>query len=100
MKYDKQLFAFFCLMMLLTNSIQLYLDGDTYLPKLFYTALGASLFSIPIWIVIGGFVIFTFLHAIFNLIKPYKNLTFNRWTKASAGLLIGIVFKLIFGIRF
>lgn len=100
MKYDKQLFAFFCLMMILTNSLQLYLDGDTYLPKVFFTALCGSFISIPIWILIGGFVIFNVIHAIINLIKPDNNLIFNRWNKASAGLLIGIILKIIFYIRF
>ena len=100
MKYDKQLFIFFCLIMIMTNSVQLYLDGDHYLPKLLFGALGVSLLSIPIWILVGGFIIFNFIHAIINLIKPDNNLTFTRLNKASAGLLIGIILKIIFDIRF
>lgn len=100
MKYDKQLFIFFCLIMIFTNSVQLYLDGDHYLPKLIFSALGFSLVSIPIWILVGGFIIFNFIHAIINLIKPDNNLTFTRLNKASAGLLVGIILKIIFDIRF
>ena len=86
--------------MLLTNMIQIISAGNNVIVSIFYQALGGSLVSIPIWILLGGFMLFPIIHAAVNLIQPDNNLNFSRWNKATFGLLIGIILKIIFGLRF
>ena len=100
MKYDKRLFILFSLLMIFVNSVQLYFEGSESLSSIFYTALGMSIISIPVWILFGGFILFNIIHALINLIKPDNELKFSRWDIANAGLIIGMLLKIFFNLQF
>ncbi len=97
MQYNRKLFIIFCLAMVAVNVVQH--NAENTFPKSVFVGLGASFLSIPIWILIGGYVIFNFLHTILNLLKPDNRLKFTHWDKANAGLVIGMIIKGLFGIK-
>jgi hypothetical protein len=80
--------------------LQIYFTGAKSIAYIIYSALGASLVSIPIWILIGGYLILPFVIAIINLFKPDNKIKLDHWRTASFGVIIGIFLKLVFNIKF
>lgn len=97
MSYNKQVLFGLCIAMVFVNVF--VLETDLSFPNSIYPAIGASIISIPIWILIGGFIIFNFILAIINFIKPENDLKIEHWDRANAGLIIGIILKMIFGLQ-
>lgn len=99
MQSNKQLFVICCGAMLLANMAQIYFDGAKAFAYIFFRGLGASLFSVPLWILLGGYVILQLMLGLINLAKPDSKIKLDHWRTAAYGLLIGVVLKLVFNIK-
>lgn len=99
MQNNKHLFAFSCGAMWLANMSQAYLRGANSTAHMISYSLGVTLVSIPIWILVGGYIILQLILALINLVKPENKIKIDYWGIASYGLLIGVLLKLVFNIK-
>ena len=83
------------LIMILINGY--YHSSETMsLAQSLWTGIGASVVSIPLWIVVGGFAVFGGIVWVLNLSRKDKKLIFSPLDKSIAGLIVGIVVEFFF----